>query len=359
MKITIFGGGNIGTQFAVHCAEKGHQTTMYCSKPDVFQKTIYVLDAQDRILHTGTLRQATHDAAAAFSDADLIFVTVPAFCMQAAAETVYPFVKPGAMICIVPGSGGGECSFAKCLQKGAVVFGMQRVPSVARLKAYGEAVYGLGYRDALFVASLPADRAAYCAGVIGSIFDMPCSAMPNYLNLTLTPSNPILHTTRLRTIFKDYHAGVVYKTVPLFYEDWNDESSERLFLCDAEVQSICRALEAFDLSYVKSLTKHYESPTPSALTRKISGIQSFKGLKTPTVAAEGGLIPDFNSRYFTADFPFGLAILIQIADMIGTNAENMKETMRWYNDVGLPHDSFRYADYGITTYEAFAAFYGQ
>lgn len=34
MKITIVGAGNVGTQLAVHCAEKGHRVTIYSSKPN-------------------------------------------------------------------------------------------------------------------------------------------------------------------------------------------------------------------------------------------------------------------------------------------------------------------------------------
>lgn len=81
-----------------------------------------------------------------------------------------------------------------------------------------------------------------------------CEPLPDYLNLTLTPSNPILHTTRLMTLFKDYVPGkIVYSSVPLFYEEWSDETTELLFKCDAEVQGLCHELKVFDLSEVKSL----------------------------------------------------------------------------------------------------------
>ena len=43
MKITIVGGGNIGTQFAVHCAEKGHNVTVYTSTPKLFKKRLNIV----------------------------------------------------------------------------------------------------------------------------------------------------------------------------------------------------------------------------------------------------------------------------------------------------------------------------
>lgn len=39
MKITIYGGGNIGTQVAVHYAETGNDVTMFTSKPEKFRST--------------------------------------------------------------------------------------------------------------------------------------------------------------------------------------------------------------------------------------------------------------------------------------------------------------------------------
>lgn len=82
------------------------------------------------------------------------------------------------------------------------------------------------------------------------------------MNLTLIPSNPILHTTRLRKLFEDYTDGIVYYRVPLFYEEWTHETSQLLFKCADEVQTLCKLLNQFDLSYVKSLKLHYESSTP-------------------------------------------------------------------------------------------------
>lgn len=360
MNITIVGAGNIGTQFAAHCAEKKHNVTIFGSKPEKISREISVIDENDRVIHKGIINNSTSDEKTAFENADLVIVTMPAFCMKSVADKIYPYAKSGIKICLVPGTGGGECAFKGCLDKGAVVFGLQRVPSVARLVEYGKCVRATGYRDELFVSAIPNSATEECRQIIGSIFDeMKCSALPMYLNLTLTPSNPILHTTRLRVLYKEYKDGFVYDSVPLFYEGWNDETSELLFKCDDEVQNICKQLDMFDLTYVKSLKIHYESPTPEALTRKIQSIKGFKGITSPCVKVENGFIPDFNSRYFTADFPFGLSILVQIADFLGTDAANIKATLKWYYDMVGKREEFNFKDYGIESLEDFIAFYSK
>lgn len=359
MNITVVGAGNIGTQLAVHSASMGHAVTIFTSKYAKISKELQIVDDNNKIVLSGTIANATDKAYEAFSDSDLVFVTVPSFLMRSFADIIIPNIKCGAKICLVPGTGGGEFAFKGALEKECTVFGLQRVPSVARLTEYGKSVCATGYRNKLFTASIPSEKAPECAKLVSDIVGIECIAMPSYLNVTLTPSNPILHTTRLKTIFKDYKDGMYYEKLPLFYEEWSLESSELLLKCDTEVQNICKALEEFDLSYVKSLKEHYESDTPEALTKKITSINSLKGLTTPSISTPNGFLPDFSSRYFTADFSYGLIILIQIAEFLNVNADNMKETMTWYNTVTDNENVFDFKNYGISSVKDFTDFYKQ
>lgn len=357
MKITIVGGGNIGTQFAVHCAEKGHEVTVYTSRPEIFDSHLNIVDENGITTHEGTIKLATADPELAFRNKDFIMVTMPATMMNTIATTILDHSDKSPIIGVVPGNGGSECAFRKCIERGNIFFGIERVPAIARLVQKGRTVRSTGYREELHIAALPKKNADKCAELISSIFDMKTTVIPNYLNLTLTPSNPILHTTRLRTLFKDWHEGVVYSSIPLFYEEWDDSSSKLLIACDEEVQKICRTLSEFDLQYVKSLRVHYESPTVEAMTRKISSIRAFKGLKTPVKEVEGGVIPDLHSRYFTADFSFGLTIIKQVADFAGVNTPNIDETMAWYKNIAIESEEFMFENYGITDLKSLKKFY--
>lgn len=358
MNITVVGAGNVGTQFAVHCAEKGHSVIVFGSKPEKICRELTIINESGEIIHHGIIAGATDDPSEAFQKANVIFIIMPATMMKRNANMIEPFAGPGMKICIVPGTGGGECAFKKCMEKGATIFGVQRVPSVARLVEYGRTVRAIGYRDEMFVAALPHRDTEECCELIESILDIKTSPLSNYLNITLTPSNPILHTTRLKNIYGNYCEGMVYGSVPLFYEDWNDETSVLLLKCDDEVQELCRRLDKFDLSYVKSLRIHYESPTPEAMTRKIASITGFKGLMSPSITVNGGYIPDFSSRYFTADFLYGLSILVQIAVLVGVEVPNMKETLDWYYSIVGKQEGFDFSDYGIDSLENFLEFYG-
>lgn len=357
MKITIVGGGNIGTQFAVHCAEKNHEVTVYTSKPYIYDGHLSIVDDIGRTTHEGKIQLATNDPEKAFRNAEFIMVTMPATMMSTISELIHVHSDARPIIGVVPGNGGSECAFRKCIERGNVFFGIERVPAIARLVQKGKTVKSTGYRDELHVASLPRKNAEKCAEIISGVFDMPCKVIPNFLNLTMTPSNPILHTTRLRTIFSNWQPGVTYDSVPLFYEEWDDASSELLIACDEEVQEICRALPDFQLEYVKSLRVYYESPTAEAMTRKISSISAFKGLATPTVEVDGKFIPDLHSRYFTADFSYGLTIIKQVAEFAGVSTPNIDATMQWYKSIAIETDEFRFEDYGIIDRASFKTFY--
>ena len=356
MHITIVGAGNVGLQFAAHCAEKGHLVKVYTKKK--VGPCVKVINENGDVIHEAKHVEACPDPLLAFGTADLVFVTYPAFMMAQIADEICPFASGKMKICLVPGTGGGEFAFQNCLSKGATVFGLQRVPSVVRTIESRKVVRAVGYRDALHVGALPYEKTKGCAALIESIFSMPVHELSNYLSLTLTPSNPILHTSRLYSLFRDYRPGLIYPRVSLFYEDWDDFTSRLLFEMDDEVQALCRSLP-FDLSAVRSLRLHYESPTPEQLTAKIRSIKGFHGLLTPMVQKGNGFEPDFSSRYFTSDFNFGLALLLQFAVLSGSKCEKMKMVYSWYSSFCSFPKTFSLSDYGIDSVDKLVAFYSR
>jgi hypothetical protein len=110
-------------------------------------------------------------------------------------------------------------------------------------------------------------------------------------------------------------------------------------------------MDKLDLKNVRSLKLHYESDTVEAMTKKLCSIKSLHNLTSPMKQVEGGWIPDFKSRYFTADFPYGLAIIEEFADILDCDVPNIKETMGWYRSVTGDTSRLRLADYGIHTLE--------
>ena len=338
MKIAIIGGGNVGTLMAVEFAAKGHEVSVLTANPSVWSKDIEAYDADDRLVYEGRLACVTDDPAEAISGAQMIWVTYPTFMLEKLAAELLPILKPEQWLGVVPGN-DAEFVFGAHVENGGTLFCLQRVHSVARLKEKGKSVYMLGRRTSgLHAAAIPASHTHEIAQVVRDLFDLPVEELPNYLVATLTPSNPILHTARIRTMFKDWKPGVTFDHNILFYEEWDIPSSELLIACDAELQEVCRALEeklGLDLSGVKSLKVHYESPDAPSMTAKISGIPGFRGLTSPMKETEpesGKWIPDFESRYFKADFSYGLKAIRDIAALTGVATPCIDDVYRWYRE---------------------------
>lgn len=340
MKIAVIGGGNIGTLMAAEMAAKDHEVSILTSKPEQWSNQVSIYDDQDKLLSTSKISQITSNAESALRNAELIFVTVPAQLFPATATRVLPFIQPEQTIGIIPGSGGAEFAFAKHIQRGGALFGYQRVHSIARLRKYGHSVYMLGRKSNLQIASIPSATATKLAKLNSSLFDLPCKTLPNYLSVTLTPSNPILHTTRLYSMFKNYQSGKFYHENYLFYESWNNDSSEALLACDDELQQLCQIIP-LDLSSVQSLMHYYESKTASELTKKLRSITAFKGITSPMIETDHGWIPDFTSRYFVADFAYGLKIIKDIAKLYEVSTPTLDQIWNWYAATVHPRDYFR------------------
>lgn len=331
--VAVIGGGNIGTLMAAEASKNGCSVRLSTRDADQWNDTIEVYDSSDELLYSTRLQQVTSEIATAMKDADWVFVTHPSSRFEVLSETLVPLVEPGQKIVVVPGA-DAEFFFSGVVERGASLLGLQRVHSIARLRERGRSVYQLGKKASVQLASIPIGVAAIASKELAEMLDMPVQILPNYLVETLTPSNPILHTTRLATMFRNWTEGVAYPRNILFYEAWDDESSQLLIDCDEELQALCRVIEkrsGLDLSGVLSLTEYYESPDARSMTEKISHIPAFRGLTSPMrEVANGRWVPDFSSRYFVADFEIGLRSIIDVADTFAVEVPKMRSVIGWY-----------------------------
>ncbi len=330
MKICIIGGGNIGTLMAAEFSLKCDEIIVYTKKEKNWNEIIQVFDSNKNHLFNSNKIYATHSLKESVLNADMIWITTPAFTFNDLAKQLEPFVDKGQVICIVPGTGGAEFAFQNLLKKGCILLGLQRVHSIARLKESGKSVFCLGKKSMLYFSTVPIGESINLKVVLENLFNIPCKVLPNYLNITLTPSNSILHTTRLYSMFKNYEKEEKYHRNYLFYEEWNDETSSLILDADKELIELCNAID-LDLSGIVPLGTYYENNTASTLTKKIRNIDAFKGLTSPMIKTDNGWIVDWNSRYFTADFPYGLKIILDIAQIFDVETKTLKKIWNWYD----------------------------
>ena len=217
----------------------------------------------------------------------------------------------------------------KILPNNQPLFGFQRVPFISRIINYGHFAELKGYKDSLSVAVEQTDKKEEVRATLEKLFMTPTKLLDSYYEVSLSNSNPLLHTARLYTMWKDWKTGTSYEHNPFFYADWTLEASELLIAMDKEFQTLISKL-GLKKGCIPTLLDYYESYDANSLTKKLCSIPAFQGILSPmTVNMFGRFEPDFSSRYFTEDFPYGLRFIVETAKKQMVEIEKIKEVYKW------------------------------
>ena len=319
-RICICGGGSLGHVCAGVLSSKA-EVRILSGHPDKWARSLTVTDPDGKVFN-GTLSEVSSDPSRVVSGSDIILLCVPGHLIEKTLIDIKPFIGDAAVGSVV--SSTGFFFFAhSVLGSDARLFGFQRVPYIARVSEYGRSALLLGYKSSLTVAleNLPEEFAAN----LQTLFDTPVSIAGGYLEVSLTNSNPILHTGRLYTMFRGREDEVFDHNI-LFYKEWTDEASQKLIDMDAE---FFRLLDRLGVNGIPTLLDYYESTDATSLTAKISSIEAFQAITSPMVQVEGGWKMDRTSRYFTEDFPFGLMWIKDLAVQNNIDTPVIDEVYDW------------------------------
>ena len=325
-EICICGGGSLGLVCAAVFLEKGYKVNLLTGHPSNWSKSISATDQNGKLLK-GTLNIISNNPSYVIPKSDFVFLTVPGFLIEKTLKEIKPYLKARTVIGSVVSSTGFFFLAHKILNPNQCIFGFQRVPFIARQREYGKSGELLGYKPMLHVCVENCKFSNDLLRILEKLFNTPIKLLNNFYEASLTNSNPILHTGRLYAMWHNY-AGEIYSSQSLFYSDWNDEASELLLKMDEEFQSLLKVLGVREGS-IPTLLDYYEVSNASELTKKIKSIPAFKSIKSPMQKIESGWIPDFKSRYFTEDFPYGLMYIKKLAEKCNVPTPNIDKVYNW------------------------------
>lgn len=324
--VTICGGGGLGhTCAGMFSRLEDVSVNMLCSHPERWNREFEVTRPDGNVLR-GRLAEVSSDPAGLIPRSDIVLLCLPAFLVGETLDRIKPYLGQNTIVGTVVSNSGFFFHCHKHLE-GVPVFGLQRVPYVSRVTEYGKSARLLGDREELIVAvENISDRQAF-ADVLGRLFGEKVVLAGSFYEVTLSNSNPILHTGRLYTMWKDWD-GKPFPERGLFYRKWTVEASELEIRMDREFFSLLSAL-GVSTEHIDTLLEHYESSDAEGMTAKISSIPSFRDIESPMVRVEGGWIPDFGSRYFTEDFPYGLKMIHDLAHENGVSCPEIDKVYAW------------------------------
>ena len=314
MKITICGGGNIAHALASVLSQTDAVSVM-TRRPGLWAHTL-TYKKGDSSACQGRALYAISDDPSVVGEASLIIVAVPRFAICDVLEKIKPYIHPGQVVSFIPAP-SGSVEIVEDLKKecGVEVLGFQRVPYIARIVEYGHIVTLSDDRAVHKVVMSRSLNERVWDNFIVSRFGGRVEHLSSFFAFTFSNANPLLHPARLMVLLDKPSYG----QMPLFYEEWTDESSELYVKSDAEMLAVMRKYPEIDLSKdYESALDHYEVNSIPELTQKIRSIPSFQGIKAPYRLDEWKrYVPDLTSRYFTEDVSYGTVLIQRLARDVG------------------------------------------
>lgn len=330
-KICICGGGALGHVTAAFLSvEDGITVNLLTSRPEMWLHDVEVSLPEGRSIR-GHISVISSDPLETVSGADVVLICLPGFLIEGEIAKIRPYLSPDSYVGCIFSSTGFFFDALKMLPENQPLWGFQRVPFIARVREYGRSAAILGYKDSLGIAVEHVDYGAKSdfARWVQTVFQRPVTLLGNYLEASLTNSNPLLHTSRLYSMFSGWRRGQYYPSPLPFYEGWSLDAAELLMAMDREFFSLLAVLPVRS-GAIKPIAEYYDSVDAASLASKLSSIPAFKGIMAPMIqVGDNGWIPDFASRYFTEDFPYGLRFIRDLAHSHGVAVPKIDTVYVW------------------------------
>lgn len=327
MRICICGGGGLGhTCAGVLSNRKDVTVDLLTSRPKQWNHQFLVNIPEGKTL-TGKLEVISDQAEDVIPSADIVFLCLPAFLVEKVILEIKHYLKKDTIVGAVFGCTGFFLFAHQHLPSYTKLFALQRVPYISRVVEYGKEANLLGYRDKLILAVENLNERETFRKQVEKLLGEEIELADSFYEVTLSNSNPILHTGRLYTMWKEWD-GKPFSRCILFYREWTLEASSLEIEMDKEFFSLLKVLNV-STKHIKTLLEHYEATDAAGMTKKLRSIESLSTIQAPMKEVAEGWIPDFSSRYFTEDFPYGLALIHKLAHEKGVPTPTIDKVYEW------------------------------
>jgi len=363
--VCVCGAGNAAHVFIPYFSNNGYDVTVFADFKDEAERLQKGIDENDGIeiydrcdpenikTYKGKAKVISNNAADSVPQADYIIAALPSFAVKNVLTGIKPHLKEGSIVFIMPGQGGPDFIAKEVLkeeiQSGKTTMaGIIPMPLNCRITEWGKKVELAALKQSYDLASVPAANAGKAAAALsGLLAGRTVNTIGNYVGIALHCSNPNLHPGRLYGLFGPdsqlglYEAGKIYPENPLFYETWDDKSSdwcqkisdERLKVWTAICEKVPGTGEP---SQVPAIKPYIESiyagqiKDSSTLSGCFNTNDGYKGFKCPMKEEGEGWVPDFKNRYFTEDIPEGFAMYKGIADLAEVETPVIDEIFNFF-----------------------------
>ncbi len=358
-KLVVCGGGNSSHILIPFLNDSIFDVYVYTSRPEQWSDTINLewQDANGRLLDTasGTIRKASSNPNELFPDADYVVFCMPVHKYRVALHDIAPFLNKSkdVFLCTLYSQGGWNWMVNEIKQQfglhNIVTFAFGLIPWICRIHEYGHKgiVFGVS-KIANFAAVYPGN---YFEQVSKELIKPICNnkivherveQSPNFLSLTLSADNQIIHTSRCLGLYKVY--GKEWNTkeeVPWFYKDWDDLSANILKSVDAEYTQVRNRFKTEypdkDFSYMRDymeLERFGYNSEINDIKASFTDFGTLDAIATPVAQNKNGKWEiDRTHRFFMDDIFYGICITKWMAEQFGIETPTIDEILGWAQNV--------------------------
>lgn len=357
-KLVICGGGSSAHTLIPLLNNSGFEVSVYTSKPEKWHSLIelewhdpsgYVLGS-----YQGSLGNASNDPADLFPTADFIVFCMPVHRYRVALHEIAPYINKDKTVFIgtVYGQGGWNWMVDEIKKKynldKIVTFAFGLIPWICRIIEYGHKGVTYGCKAVNYAAVYPNH---FFKQVDDELLEKICyrwfkkgavRQSDNFLSLTLSVDNQIIHTSRCLGLYKVYgKSWAREEDVPWFYRDYDDVSARLLSDLDADYSKIRESIKqrfpgndyCYMLDYLALERFSYQSHNTDIKESFVKS-QTLVSIKTPIVEnSERRWEVDRNHRFFLDDIYYGNCIAKWMAEQLEIDTPTLDEILRWAQEV--------------------------
>lgn len=355
LKVAICGGGRTGHLNAILFKQLADvQVSLLTHNPEVIEQHARQTPMQallpDGSCLSARLDRVTADARSAVEDADLVIITVPAHVRQQTLQAIAPHLSASKPVYVgaIPGFCGFDWLAEATLPErpNVVIWGMKDVPHTAFELNPGRSIKMGGGKSQLYVATHSRESQAsrhQLHAILTRLYGPCVTLLEHYLEITLTPGNPIMHSSVIYGLIGPY--GQWHRKIFPQRMCWWTKCPElgAYFLerMDEESQALCAVISqrlGIDLSSVKSLKQEIveaygeQIRDTSSMLSILRTNQAYNDILAPMVPAadnRAGYVIERESRAFNEDVAYGLVLLVEMARRFEIKVPHIEEVLQW------------------------------
>ena len=353
MKIALVGGGSSAHVLAPLLSKSGHSVYILTRRPREWHQELELFfqlkGAMPEFSVRGKLFRVSGEPHEIIPFCDIVLLCMPVHQYRNALRWIAPYIRNESGVFVGTVYGQGNLSWmSKELKEHYPLdqvcwFSFGLLPWICRTIAYGKSAvtYGSKFINCLAISSLE------CLEELRTFLYDVCEhwfgqgkflATDNFLSLSLSVDNQVIHPARCFGLFKRY--GMEWdreEDIPFFYRDFDDLSAEILANLDQDYSKIRRGLKKrfpqldwqYMLDYLELERFSYHSCNTD-IKKSFTDSSTLGRIKPPVIFNNNGKYAlDRGHRFFLDDFNYGLCIAKWFADKMNMEVGTIDDILEW------------------------------